>query len=138
MRRSHSRPACSVEGGGDTFLETMADRGAKPERRRSQRLLRHLPILVKGNLETKGPFTEPTRTVVINAHGALITLITRAALGQELTLTNVDTQEEQECRVVYLGTKEAGRTEVGIAFHHPTPKFWGIAAPPDDWRRFLT
>lgn len=116
----------------------MADLGPKLQRRRSERLLAHLPILVTGNLKTKGPFTEPTRTVVINAHGALITLVTPAELGQELTLTNMGTQEEQECRIVYLGAKEAGRIEVGIALNRPMPKFWGIAAPPDDWRRFLT
>ncbi len=117
--------------------EIMEDLRAKLNRRRSARVLTHLPVLVKGNLKTKGPFTEPTRTVVINAHGALITLVTGVELGQKLILTNVDTHAERECRVVYLGAKEAGRTEVGIAFDRPVPKFWGIADPPDDWRRYL-
>ncbi len=124
-------------GHKDTFFEMMGDMGAKLQRRRSERVLVHLPVLVKGNAKYEGPFTEPTRAVVINAHGALITLVTHAELGQKLTLTNVATREEQECRVVYLGTKLGGRTEVGIAFKHPAPKFWGIAVPPIDWKPFL-
>jgi hypothetical protein len=29
------------------------------------------------------------------------------------------------------------KNEVGIAFLHPTPKFWNINFPPPDWRPFL-
>ena len=115
----------------------MVDLGAKLRRRRSERLLAHIPVLVKGNAKNKGPFTEPTRSVVVNAHGALITLVTSAELGQELILINVGTQEQQECSVVYLGATEAGRTEVGIAFKRPAPKFWRIDDPPLDWKSFL-
>ena len=99
----------------------MADLRAKLKRRRTERVLAHVPVLVKGNAKDKGPFTEPTRSVVVNAHGALITLFTIAELGQQLILTNVGTQEEQECSVVYLGAEQAGRTEVGIAFKRPAP-----------------
>lgn len=114
----------------------MVDLRDKLGRRRSERVLAYVPVLVKGNAKDKGPFTEPTRAVVINAHGALITLVTRAELEQNLILTNVSTREEQKCRVVYLGAEQAGRTEVGIAFKRPAPKFWGIAAPPIGWKAF--
>jgi len=119
------------------LLEMMVDLRDNLGRRRSERVLAHLPVLVEGHVKQKGPFTEPTRAILLNAHGALITLVARTELGEKLMLTNVGTLEEQECRVVYLGGKLAGGTEVGIAFQHPAPKFWGIATPPPDWKPFL-
>jgi len=44
-------------------------------------------------------FQEETETLVISAHGALVLLGSRVALGQKLTLVHKLTQEEQECAV---------------------------------------
>lgn len=122
---------------GDSLFQMMVEKGTRLQQRRSERVLAHLPVLVEGHVKEKGPFTEPTRAILLNAHGALITLVARTELGEKLMLTNVATLEEQECRVVYLGGKLGGGTEVGIAFKHPAPKFWGIATPPPDWKPFL-
>ncbi len=113
------------------------DLRATLNRRRSERVLAQLPVVVKGTARDRVPFTEPTRTVTLNAHGALITLTARAELGQILILANAATQEEQECCVVYLGARQAGRTEVGIAFKHAAPRFWGLDSPPADWKHLL-
>jgi hypothetical protein len=35
--------------------------------------------------------------------------------------------------VVYLGTSQAGKTQMGIEFSQPSTRFWQIDFPPDDW-----
>jgi hypothetical protein len=35
--------------------------------------------------------------------------------------------------VVDAGSKSDGKTEVGIEFLEPAPRFWHIAFPPEDW-----
>jgi len=102
-------------------------------RRRSMRVLLSVPILVTGLDTGKKEFHEETRTLVVNAHGALITLATPVASGQKITLSNRATKLSQDCRIVYLGTAQAGRTQMGVEFTKPTPTFWQIDFPPDDW-----
>jgi len=46
--------------------------------------------------------------------------------GEMLVLTNPLTQEEQECRVVYLGEPLEKGQRVGIEFLTPAPRFWGV------------
>jgi hypothetical protein len=55
------------------------------------------------------------------------------ALGAELVLINPVTEEEQECRVVYIGDTSERGTRVGIEFLYPCPHFWGIDFAPEDW-----
>ena len=101
--------------------------------RRSQRVYLSMPVVVyKEGPEPNRSFEE-TRTLAVNAHGALILLRLAVPLGQLLTLKNAKTQQELVCRVVYLGPYHAGKTEVGIEFERPAPKFWHIAFPPADW-----
>jgi len=102
--------------------------------RRSQRVLLAIPVVVYGRDSDNKPFQEATVTTVVNAHGALITLITPVHRGQKLMLTNRTTEEEQECIVAYLGRTQAGKPEVGVDFTHPAPGFWRIDFPPADWR----
>jgi len=93
-------------------------------------------VLVYGRAEGEEPFFEETQTKVVNAHGGLITLSANVRQGQKLLLTNMSTKQEQECHVVYLGgTQDDAKTEVGIEFTHPAPKFWGVGFPPEDWKR---
>ncbi|MGA7922220.1 MAG: hypothetical protein WCA38_21345, partial [Candidatus Acidiferrales bacterium] len=47
-----------------------ADKG----RRRSMRVLLNVPVAVKGKTATNQNFDEETRTLVVNAHGALISV----------------------------------------------------------------
>jgi hypothetical protein len=102
-------------------------------RRRSMRVLLSVPILVAGLDTGRKEFHEETRTLVVNAHGALITLGTPVTAGQKLTLANKATKQSQDCRVVYLGTSQGGKTQMGVEFLKPTPSFWQIDFPPDDW-----
>lgn len=102
--------------------------------RRSQRLLLDVPLVVRGESIEKQPFQEETFTIVVSAHGALVVLAAKVALGQRLLLMNPNTWDQQEGRVAYLGSPYGGLTQVGIEFTRPSPEFWPISSPPDDWK----
>ncbi len=104
-----------------------------PGRRRSMRVLLSVPILITGKSSKQLDFAEQTRTLVVNAHGALISLTTPVVAGQIVTVSNKATQTSLECRIVYLGNAQAGKTQMGIEFVKPAPTFWQIDFPPDDW-----
>jgi hypothetical protein len=76
---------------------------------------------------------ETTETLAVNAHGALILLAPPVEEGDRVSLKNKMTGEELDCSVVYLGLIEGGRLQVGIEFTKPSPQFWQIAFPPEDW-----
>jgi hypothetical protein len=94
-------------------------------RRRSMR------VLLSGTDGKK--FEEETRTLVVNAHGALIAIITPLRADQRIVVTHKITKKSQECRVVYTGNVQAGKTQMGLEFVKPAPTFWQIDFPPDDW-----
>ena len=102
-------------------------------RRRSMRVLLSVPILVTGTTRDGKKFEEETRTLVVNAHGALITLSAPLKSEQKITVAHKLTQESRECRIVYMGNSQAGKTQMGIEFTKPSPAFWQIDFPPDDW-----
>jgi c-di-GMP-binding flagellar brake protein YcgR len=106
---------------------------ADPGRRRSMRVLLSVPIVVSGKTANNEDFKEETRTLVVNAHGALIALAAQVAAQQNVTLSNKATQQSTDCRVVHLGSAQGGKTQVGLEFVKPSGKFWQIDFPPDDW-----
>ncbi len=106
---------------------------AEASRRRSMRVLLSVPIRVTGKTTANADFEEQTRTLVVNAHGALISLQAPVASSQSLTVEHKATNESRECRVVHVGTQAAGKIQVGIEFVKPSGSFWQIDFPPDDW-----
>jgi hypothetical protein len=68
--------------------------------------------------------------LAVNAHGGLVALATKVEPGQSLLLVNEATEEEQSCRVVYVGSEADGKTKVGLAFVHTAPNFWQVYFPP--------
>ena len=103
-----------------------------PELRRSQRILATVPLTVTGE-SASGMFIEETNSLVVNAHGALITLSEKVSQGQHLNLKNNKTMEEVECRVVFSVPAEQGGHRVGVEFTRSVADFWHIPAPPQDW-----
>lgn len=101
--------------------------------RRSSRIFMRLRVVVAGKDHDRKRFREACETVVISAHGALLVLKRSVDDGQELVITNPFTQEEQECRVVYLGEDSAKGQRVGIEFLTPAPHFWGMEFTQPDW-----
>src|SRR5258707_15836826 len=74
-----------------------------------------------------------TRTVTVNAHGAMILLGLKVSIGQLLTLRNSKTGEEIACQVVYVSPHESEKRQLGVDFMNPCPRFWRISFPPPDW-----
>lgn len=102
------------------------------DRRRSHRVNITMPILVRGKVNGQN-FQEETATVSVNAHGGMVRLAAKVVRTQQVSLVNPKTTEEMPCRVIFVGQKENGKTEVGIEFVEPSPLFWRIAFPPEDW-----
>ena len=102
-------------------------------RRRSQRVLMQIGVRVRGKDTESKDFEEHTETLAINAHGALVLLTARVTSGSVVYLRHSRTEEEQECRVAFLGPVRSGKAEVGLEFSVPRPTFWRVAFPPADW-----
>src|ERR1700730_4247816 len=102
--------------------------------RRSSRVFTRIAVRVKGTAVDGRKFRENCQTIVINAHGGLLYLQESLEMGVELILVNLVTEDEQECRVVYLGDNSEKGTRVGVEFLSPNPHFWGVAFTQQDCR----
>ena len=102
-------------------------------RRRSQRVLLRMAIQVIARGAGSEHISETAFTSSVNAHGALIYMDLKVAVGSKLIIKNTETEEEQFVRVIRTNPGPEGRTEVAIEFLRPAPKFWRIAFPPEDW-----
>lgn len=109
---------------------------AQIARRRSERLLVDVPVVIRGQSSDQREFREETFTVTISAHGALVMLAANVAPGQELVVINPKNEDQQLGRVAYRGRTHAGLAQVGIEFPQPVPGFWQISSPPQDWKTF--
>jgi hypothetical protein len=63
---------------------------------------------------------------VVSVHGGLLMLKHEVDNGELLVITNPETLEEIECRIVYLGDLCDAGQRVGIEFLTPAPHFWGL------------
>ena len=104
-----------------------------PNRRRSQRVLLRLPILIVARGADNQHVSENAFTTNVSAHGALLLMSLRVQAGQKILIRNTETLEEQFVRVVHITPAVEGKSEVGVEFLKPAPKFWRIYFPPDDW-----
>jgi hypothetical protein len=102
-------------------------------RRRSQRIFMTVRVRVRGTDLNGKVFDEQTETVAVNAHGALLLLDVPVEVGQNVHLWHRSTQEQIDSGVVFVGAKQAGKTQIGVQFLNPSPHFWHVAFPPDDW-----
>ena len=98
--------------------------------KRTQRVHIAIPILV-----CEGPVREETKTLVVNARGALLSLQMQVDLGARLSLTHKATGRKIQCSVVSRQEVKGGTMHVGVAFDEVSPRYWGLAFPPEDWQR---
>ena len=101
--------------------------------RRSSRVFTRIPVRATGKNADGRKFRENSQTIVINAHGGLLYLQETLDLGADVVLINPVTEEEQECRVVYVGDLSDKGTRIGVEFLSPSPHFWGVDFAPQDW-----
>ena len=101
--------------------------------RRSTRVFMRVRVVVAGKNSDSRRFRSACETIVISAHGCLMYLDQPLKLDGMLVLTNPFTQEEQECRIVFLGDATDKGQRVGVEFLTPAPHFWGVDFVPADW-----
>jgi hypothetical protein len=101
--------------------------------RRSTRVFMRVRVVAAGKNSDNRRFRETCETIVINAHGGLLYLNQPLNMDTMIVLTNPFTQEEQECRIVYLGDATDKGQRVGLEFLTPAPHFWGVDFVPSDW-----
>jgi len=101
--------------------------------RRSSRVFTRIPVRAAGRNTDGRKFRQNSQTIVINAHGGLLYLQEPLEVGAELILNNPATDEEQECRVVFIGETSDKGTRIGVEFLSPSPHFWGVEFAQKDW-----
>jgi hypothetical protein len=94
--------------------------------RRSARIFRKMKMQAQGRGHNGRKFRETCETLVVSAHGGLLMLKHEVDDGEILVITNPDTMEEIECRIVYLGDLCQQGQRVGVEFLTPAPHFWGM------------
>jgi hypothetical protein len=94
--------------------------------RRSRRFPLHVPVVVYGRSNDNLPFRDKTHTLNVDAHGARLAIAAELERGQTILVVNSFTQEERECRVVHVGSKQSGKCKVGIEFVDSKGNFWHI------------
>jgi hypothetical protein len=98
------------------------------ERRRAQRVLLRIPILV--HLTGKAnPIHGFTHTV--SANGAMIILAEGLSQGTKLTIENQKTQKKVEVHVVRPPQLNPEGSLIPVEFTAPSPNFWNIFFPPN-------
>jgi hypothetical protein len=102
-------------------------------RRRSQRLLLQIRVVVETEIEEGKLVRLDAFTLVVNAHGGLLEMSMKVFKGQKLLLTNPAVGVQQACRVVGVRSSHDGFFNAAFEFDNPTPQFWPIAFPPADW-----
>jgi PilZ domain len=93
--------------------------------RRSSRAFLRVKLAVSGKNYRGKRFRQACETVLVSEHGGLICLPQEVEVGADLVITSPFTQEEQECRVVFVGDESEKGWRVGVEFLTPAPRFWG-------------
>lgn len=135
LNRAASAPAKGIAAAEPDSVASLADLNppeAKRETRRSKRVYISMPVLVKYQ-RSGHTYEEETVTDAVNAHGCLLRLQVALERGQKISITNLKSTQEVECRVAYVGQSEGGKTQAGVEFMCSSDYFWHIAFPPDDW-----
>jgi hypothetical protein len=102
-------------------------------RRRSERVMLQIPVIVQTKTRDGQDVSEETQTVVVNAHGGLFKLKMEVKTGQPIVLINAKSKVQQGCHVVRVETSGTGNSAVAFEFDQPAPQFWPIVFPPADW-----
>lgn len=97
--------------------------------RRSRRLPLRIPVRVYGRTADDQPFRDATETQLVSAHGGLLPLAPSVSEGQTILLVNSLTEEERECRVVYVEPDHGNKNKVGVEFKDAKGSFWHVYTP---------
>lgn len=98
-----------------------------PESRRSTRVPLKVVIKAQGIVE---PLTCEGETIIVNLHGALISISVVLSVGMKIKIQVELTGKHADAEVVYVDPEQP--MHCGIALAEPR-NIWGISLPPKDW-----
>lgn len=99
------------------------------DKRRAQRLPITMPVSVYGYVGDE-PFAENTESINVSLRGGLVAISVEVSCWQKIILTNLQTDEELECRIVRLIRSGTGQILAGLEFPDVEPKFWRTGSSP--------
>lgn len=100
------------------------------ERRRSERVLIRIPVILYGLTKDNQHVSEEAATAVVNRHGALIRARSMFKIGTTLELTNSFSKDAEKFRVVWVDEEQKqGEYDVAVEMLTPRDDFWGITFP---------
>ena len=99
------------------------------ERRRTPRVAVSADLIIQGYDEANEKFKFRTRSHSVSGHGGMTILDTTVVLGQTLLVTNENTGQKTECRVVSVRPIGDGKHIVAFEFIAPNANFWKMAFP---------
>jgi hypothetical protein len=102
-------------------------------RRRSERVLLQVRVIVETEFEPGMRARVDAFTLVVNAHGGLLEINLRLTKGQKLLLSNLAFGVEERATVVAVGSAHENSFTAAFEFDNPAPQFWPISFPPKDW-----
>src|ERR1700686_5824215 len=100
------------------------------ERRRCKRLPYVIPVKVYGRTPRNCPLRDITGMMGVSLCGGLLDMKPRVKLGQKILIVNSFTEEERECRVVFVDSTHRGRRKVAVEFANADGDFWHVYSAP--------
>jgi hypothetical protein len=120
----YAKPAWSATGAKPALMR----QPTAEERRRAQRVLLRMPVLVH---VAKNPKPVEGFTHTVSASGAMILLPEAFAQGTKFILENPKTQQRVEVNVVRSPQTSQEGSLIPVEFVSPAPQFWNIFFPPN-------
>lgn len=99
------------------------------KRRRSERLYLSIPIRVFGTDPNARDFCEDTVTIAVSRHGARIRLENPLVANDEILITNLGNDQEDQFRVVGQASKprpDNPFSDWGVECQHPEENIWDV------------
>jgi c-di-GMP-binding flagellar brake protein YcgR len=99
------------------------------ERRRTPRVAVFADLTVQGYTENNEKFKVQTRSLSVSGNGGMIVLDAGLTMGQTLLVTNENSGQKTECKVVSLRPGGDGKNIVAFEFMGPCANFWKMTFP---------
>jgi hypothetical protein len=99
------------------------------ERRRTPRVAVFADLIVQGYDEDNEKFKIQTRSHSVSGHGGMTILDTAVVPGQTLLVTNENSGQKTECKVVSVRQVTDGKHIVAFEFIAPNANFWKMSFP---------
>jgi c-di-GMP-binding flagellar brake protein YcgR len=99
------------------------------ERRRTTRVSIFADLIVQGLTENNEKFKLQTRSLSVSGFGGLTVLDAAVVPGQILLITNDNSRQKAECKVISVRPGGDGKNIVAFEFLTPNVNFWKMSFP---------